>query len=127
MKAREKRTDVTVDRVVKELGKVGFASIADFASWKSNKVTLKDSDQLSDDLKAAVSEIKEKKNIAGSSVELKLHCKLGALDKLARHLGMYDDNMNLNINTEEEQGNPVKVEDMDDDELNDAIRDITKG
>lgn len=106
MKAREKRTEITQDRVLKELAKIAFVNGADFAkvvtreteSGEFQRVEIADTDSLSDNVKSAISGIKETKY--GISVES--YDKVKALELLGRHLGMFKDTLelsgNLNVN-----------------------------
>lgn len=101
---------VTVERIVTELAKIGFADIRKAVKWNghlvreednpdggdvlviknivTNHVTLVDSDQLDDDTAAAISEISQN---ATGGVKLKMHDKKGALVDLGKHLGMFVD------------------------------------
>lgn len=97
LKEREKRTDITTDKVLKELAKIGFANITDIAEVvtdsKGNKqrIIISDTEDLAEQDLAAVAEIKETKE----GVAVKMHDKLKALDSIARHLGMYNDKLNV--------------------------------
>lgn len=101
MKVREKRTQITQDRVLKELAKLGFADIKDFLSFRTEKtvtdhdketgepiidyahvVELKDSDQVDGSL---ISEVQLK----NGELKFKLHDKVKALEMCGRHLGMF--------------------------------------
>lgn len=99
-----KRTQVKQEEVVAELKKIGFADIRKAVRWGRNPtdstsenadpnglnmypVSLVPSEVIEEDVAAAVCEVSL--NTAG--VKIKMHDKLGALDKLARHLGMYTD------------------------------------
>ena len=91
MERREQRTNITADRVLREYEKIAFANAGDFMDWDETRVTLVPRSELTDDDCAAISEIAETK--AGRRV--KLHDKLGALDSIARHLGMFNDKLQL--------------------------------
>jgi phage terminase small subunit len=113
MKAREKRTEITQDQVLNELAKIAFANGSDFAKvvtkqkvskiWDVEKeefvdeiyenqiVELVDTDSLPENLKSAISGIKETKH--GISVES--YDKVKALELLGRHLGMFKDKLEL--------------------------------
>ncbi len=108
MKIRADRTDITADRVLKELAKIGFADIRKAIKWQShlineednpeggdiaviktivtNQVELVGSEDLDDDTAAAISEISQ--NTAGG-IKLKLHDKRAALVDIGKHLGMF--------------------------------------
>jgi phage terminase small subunit len=93
MQTRSRRTEVTADRVVAELAKIAFADMRDF--WPTEGDTL-DLSRLDQDRTAAIEEviIDEAIDSAGTlhrRIRVKLHDKLGALTRLARHLGMFVD------------------------------------
>jgi phage terminase small subunit len=80
---RLKRLEITADRIKKELAKVAFANMADFADWGPRSVKLKDSSKLSREDTAAISEVYQK---TGKMTErgIKLHSKVSALELLAK-------------------------------------------
>lgn len=88
--ARSKRTGVTADRVVMELARIAFADPSQVMSWGPDGVKLLDSSALDDGVAATVAEASQTVTKHGGSIRLRLHDKLGALEKLARHLWMYD-------------------------------------
>ena len=110
MKEREKRTEVTADRVLKELSKIGFADIRKVVKWESALVTEEDnpeggdvaiiknivtnqvqivaSEDIDDETAAAIAEISQTSN---GGVKIKLHDKRAALVDMGRHLGMFKD------------------------------------
>jgi len=95
-----KRVQINQDRVLRELGAIRFSNIADFVSWDSKGVTLKDSTQLTPEQSICVSEVFETVTRDGSrTVRLKLHRKEKALELIGRHLGMFKDK--LGIGTED--------------------------
>jgi phage terminase small subunit len=89
MRAQSRNTEVTPDRVLAELAKIGFANMRDY--WPKEGETV---DRLDQDLTAALQEITIDETIDPSGVvhrhtRLKLHDKKGALDSLAQYLGMF--------------------------------------
>jgi phage terminase small subunit len=85
--ARERRTLVTADRVLKEIARIAFADMRHYLAEGKDGITLRPLSSLSDDDAAAVAEIR----IAGKSAaprRIKLYDKRGALELLARHLGL---------------------------------------
>jgi phage terminase small subunit len=92
MKKTSERLQVTHDMVLRELYKIAFANMGDY--YDENAV-LKPINQLSDDQKAAISQyqlidcIGDYQERAGELSKIKLHNKLSALDKIARHIGFY--------------------------------------
>lgn len=95
---RSKRTEITQDRVLRELARIGFADIRKAVAWGSvpdgaidedgtpalYPVELKPSTEVDDETAAAISEV----SLTAQGVKLKMHDKLSALEKIARHLGM---------------------------------------
>jgi phage terminase small subunit len=91
MRARSRNTEVTPDRVLAELAKIGFANMRDY--WPKEGETV-DLHRLDQELTAALQEITIDETIDPSGVvhrhtRLKLHDKKSALDSLAQYLGMF--------------------------------------
>lgn len=82
---RATRTQISQDRVLSELARIGFADLRKAVDWSGGTVTLKDSTAIDDDTALALSEVSQGPN----GIKIKLHDKIAALDKLARHLGMF--------------------------------------
>ena len=95
MKERQKRTEVTQDRVIEELAAIAFAKATDYVVIKANgpvaMVMIKPTDELSEDQVRAIAGIKEGAN----GVEIKLNDKEKALELLGRHLGMWNDKLDI--------------------------------
>lgn len=100
----QRRTEISQDRVVKELARIAFADASDYACIETymyeNKdgtlsplqvVSPKDTGALSDDQRAAIAGIKHGAN----GIEVKLHDKIKALELLGRHIGMFNDKLSL--------------------------------
>lgn len=100
-----KRNQITADQVLAELGKVAFANMADYAEWGPGGVMLKASEDMTQDTLAAVSEVTETVTKDGGSVRFKLHDKLGALEKIGKHFGMFTDRR-----AEEHGGEPEEAQ-----------------
>jgi phage terminase small subunit len=90
---RLRRVGVTQDEVIAELKKIAFSNMRDFVNWGPNGVALQPSSELTEEQAACVSEVSETTTEGGGSLKFKLHDKKGALETLARHLGMLHDNM----------------------------------
>lgn len=84
---RSKELKLSADAVVKEIAELGFSNILDFVKWTNSDVQLIDSSMIDRRKAAAISEI----SMTANGVRIKLHSKLDALEKLAKHLGLYDD------------------------------------
>ena len=96
MAERSKRTGVNQDRVVLELAKIAFVKMTDIVDSQGRiKNTATD-----DDLACIESvKYKESESDTGSSVEreVKISPKLKALELLGKHLGMWNDKLDVNI------------------------------
>ncbi|KXU99245.1 terminase [Gluconobacter potus] len=95
---RSKRTEITQDRVLQELAKLGFGDIRDIFSEDGSLRHPKDMDA---DAAARISSIevvvKPVPGTQGQEVEhvakIKAWDKLGALTQIGRHLGMFKDKL----------------------------------
>lgn len=96
MAERSKRTGVCADRVVQELAKIAFLNLRDVIDPKTAAVR----EDASDEDTAALQSIKVKKlySETGESIEreAKAADKLKALELLGRHLGMWNDKLDVN-------------------------------
>lgn len=89
---RQERTLITADMVIAELAKIGFYNVKDFVNGGNNVLELKHIDS---DKTAAVSGVKTKLKEDGSvETEIKFHDKVSALEKLGRHLGIFEKDNN---------------------------------
>jgi phage terminase small subunit len=83
---RSKRCEVDADRVLTEAARLAFSDMRDFISWGPNGVTLRPSDELSDDAAACISEIVETRTKDGArTIRFKLHDKKGSLELVGKH------------------------------------------
>lgn len=89
---RQQRTEITQDMVVKELAAIAFSRATDYAAVKGGTVCIKDTDTLAEDQIRAIAGIKEGAN----GIEVKLNDKEKALELLGRHLGMWNDKLDIN-------------------------------
>ena len=95
MKKREQRTEITQDRILRELARIAFADPRSIAEWGNGTMTLKDSSSLSDDDAVAVSEVSQTITDGKASIKAKMYDKQRALELLGRHLGMFTDKVQL--------------------------------
>lgn len=100
MDERAERTEITQDRVLKELARIGFADIRDLFTWSEERAAYVPSGDLTDDQSAAISSVKAEtthytredgESETKIKLELKTYDKLGALEKIGKHLGMFVD------------------------------------
>jgi phage terminase small subunit len=100
--ARAQRTEITQDRVLEEIARVAFANIADLFDWDAERATFVPKADLTREQMAVISEIQseaeapyegkgEDRGRVGTVTKLKLktYDKLVALEKLAKHLGLF--------------------------------------
>lgn len=98
--ARERlveRTEISQDRVLKEYAAIAFADIRNAVKWgtaaetidgkevRCTTIELFDSAGLKPEVAAAISEVSQTKE----GLKVKFHGKQGALDAIAKHLGMF--------------------------------------
>lgn len=94
MEDRGKRTGVTQDRVLVELSAIAFAKATDYVEVDNNgSVKIKPTSELTTEQKKAIAGIKEGAN----GIEIKLVDKTKALEMLSRHLGLFNDKLNVNV------------------------------
>jgi phage terminase small subunit len=86
--AREQRTRVTGDRIIAELERIGFADPSRVAHWCADGVTLRDSDDMTPDDRAAVKWISVGGRKGAKAQRFEMHDKLAALELLARLTGL---------------------------------------
>ncbi len=94
---RSKRTEITADRVLEELARVGFADVRDLFEWDEERAAFVPSAQLTEEQAAAVASVKAETTRTTAQdgrvetrikLELKTHDKLGALREMGKHLGV---------------------------------------
>ena len=96
MAERSRRTGVNQDRVVLELAKIAFVKMTDVVDSNGR---IKDNAS-PDDLACIESiKFKESDNEYGGSVEreVKIASKMKALELLGKHLGMWNDKLDVNV------------------------------
>lgn len=96
MAERSKRTGINQDRVVLELAKIGFVKITDIVDSSCKiKENAKEEDL------ACIESVKYKysdgENGLSIEREVKIASKLKALELLGKHLGMWNDKIDLNV------------------------------
>lgn len=99
MQERQKRTEITQDRVLQELAAIAFAKTTDYAEIKNECVRIKDTGDLDEQQVRAIAGIKKGK----FGVEIKLNDKEKALELLGRHFGMFKDKVEVSGLEEEKK------------------------
>lgn len=96
MAERSKRTGVNQDRVVLELAKIAFVKMTDIVD-SNGKIR---EDTTDDDL-ACIESVKFKKSYSTTGLtterEVKIASKIKALELLGKHLGMWNDKIDVNV------------------------------
>ena len=107
-KTIQERTEITQDMVIAEYAKIAFANTTDVIEWgdtilikvevdgemqyvQTHGIKIKNSKSLPPNIQAAVKKVKKGKD----GLEVEMHDKKGALDSIARHLGMFNDSLEL--------------------------------
>ena len=96
MDKRAKRTHIDQDRVLRELASIGFYDIRKAVRWGGvpevapdgahiYPVEMVPSEDMDDETAAAISEV----SLTNGGIKIKMSDKLGALEKLGKHLGMF--------------------------------------
>jgi phage terminase small subunit len=114
LNAAAEKAGVTVHRIVDELAKIGFANMADYMRTGPDGDPYLDFSQLTRDQAAALAEVtvEDFKDGRGQDardvrrIKFKLADKLGALEKLGKHMGMFRDKVELMG----KDGGPIQTE-----------------
>jgi phage terminase small subunit len=147
MDARAERTEISADRVLSELAKIGFADIRKAVRWgaepvdvdaepdeemesqphggslqrlrrpMANVVELVASDEIDPDTAAAISEVSQ----TAAGLKIKLHDKRAALVDIGRHLGMFTER----VEHSGPGGGPIQYANLSDDEIDRRIAQLS--
>lgn len=136
---RTKRVGITVDRIVTELAKIGFANLIDYVTINDQGDAYVDFSKVNRDQMAAVMEITVEEYTEGRGelardikrTKFKMADKRAALVDLGKHLGMFIERKELNVNhtekslsTEERQ---ARISELIGREAADRIIEATRG
>lgn len=129
LRAGARRAEVTVEQVVREYARIGFSDIRRAVNWHAvtsemsemdeegipktqtvNEVALVASDEIDRDTARAIAEISQTKE---GALKVKFHDKKGALDSIARHLGMFVDRHEIRTGS---------LDEVTDDALDERVR-----
>ena len=109
----EKRTEVTQDMVIKELAKIAFLDIRKLYTENGQLRNVADID---DDTAGAISSLEtleeyngygDDREKIGDTQKVKLLDKTKALELLGRHLGIFNDKLDVNVKEKEEKKNAI--------------------
>lgn len=84
----EAKTDITLEKVIKELAKIAFHNTKDLAQFTIDGIHFEDWSKLSDDKTACVSSVTEHMTANGGSRSFRTYDKVKALELLGKHLGL---------------------------------------
>lgn len=105
VKAREKRTEIKQDDVVRSLKNILDANVTDLVNASGSfTFSVKDTSKIPKELQYAIKSIKPGRD----GIEIEFYDKLKAAELLGKHLGMYTDNVNAKI-----EGATVIVDDVE--------------
>lgn len=93
MARRARRTGVSADRVVRELAKIAFGDPMRVFDPGTGELR----GEIDDDDRAMVAGCRVRRGDSGTEREIKLYDKVRALELLGKHLGMFDESVNVNI------------------------------
>lgn len=113
MKEREQRTEITQDMVIKELAKIAFLDIRKLYTKNGQLKNIADIDS---ETAGAISSLEtleeydgygEDREKIGDTQKVKLLDKTKALELLGRHLGIFNDKLDVNVKEKEEKKNAI--------------------
>lgn len=113
MKEREKRTEITQDMVIKELAKIAFLDIRKLYTENGQLKNIADMDS---ETAGAISSLEtlekyegygDDREKIGDTQKVKLLDKTKALELLGRHLGIFNDKIDVNVKEKEEKKNAI--------------------
>lgn len=91
IRKREKKTEITAERVIKELADIAFLRSDEVFTIDGDHVTIKDTAEMSDAAKRALASASQTVTTSGGSITVKLCDKIKALELLGRHLALFTD------------------------------------
>lgn len=96
-KKRASRTEITAERVLRELARLAFSDVADYVEVRDDEVRVRDLTELNKDQTRCISEISDSTYRGERKRAFKLYDKAKALDMLTRHLGLYIDKSTIEL------------------------------
>jgi phage terminase small subunit len=96
--------DMSAEEIVQEAARIARARVDQVLTFGPGGVNLLDSEGMSQDVLAAVSEATQTVSAEGDSIRIKLHDKVAALDKLMRRFGAYKDSLDINTPWDQQLG-----------------------
>jgi phage terminase small subunit len=127
MKDREKRTEITQDKVLRELAKIGFANLNDYLEYKTAKTVVSHDEETGEPIidYQQIIDVLDSKDVDTSVIQevsigkdgtfkFKLYDKQKALELIGKHLGMFSDTLKLKGDTNTEVTIKIGGEDYGD-------------
>lgn len=98
MAERSKRTGVNQDRIILELAKIAFVNASDVINMEDATINdYADRDDTAAIQSVKVKTIPGKDGASGTEREIRLADKMKALELLGKHIGMWNDKLNVNV------------------------------
>lgn len=118
MQAREGRTEITADRVLREVARIALSDVRKLFAADGS---LRPVRELDDDAAAALAAVDVVEDFAGGKTtkKVRLWDKKGALELLGRHLGLFAEK--LKVEAEVKAESPVDVTKLTDDQLRQLV------
>ena len=89
--AKRQGAEVDRERIIRELARIAFADISEFAAWDEQGLSFREAAALSPEQTACVAEVAESGTGGAKRLRIKLHSKTKAIEALCRLLGLYDE------------------------------------
>lgn len=110
MDERSQRTKISADRVLNELARVAFIDVRSFYQEEEDgRLRMKSFSELSDDDAACIAGLK----FTDNGPELKVHDKLAALEKIGKHLKLFTEKSEVDMNNKITQMGRIQTETVD--------------
>lgn len=86
-----KEIGISRERTLLELSRIAFVNIKDLATWNESGVRFKPSDEIDEELAAAIVEVSETVTQSGGTLKIRQHDKVRALELLGKHQKLFAD------------------------------------
>jgi phage terminase small subunit len=93
----KKKYEVSEDRIMEELAKIGFANMGEYVTWNGSQVLLIDSALLAEQQTAAVVEVSQSETKHGTNIRFKLADKKGPLELMGKKLGLFKEQVEHDV------------------------------